>query len=288
MAALLQAVPLRLTAWAFPPVVALPLVAIAALAAVAVGPEARRWRRTRGAPARGAWLRPAGWYAGAWLTLVVALCSPIDVLGDTVSLSLHMVQHLLLGVLFPPLALLGLRGTVAARRLGGSRLVRRLERAVCSPWTGGISFAVGFGVWHLPPLYDAALRAPGVHFLEHATFVAVGVWFWWPVVRPLGRAGAGGLTDIGRLGYLAVAGVVPTVIGLILALAPRPLYAFYVHAPHLAGLPPRTDQLWAGLIMFAAGNLFNFAVFSYLFARLMRGADPDEAPGPGAPSEARW
>ena len=126
-----------------------------------------------------------------------------------------------------------------------------------------------------------------MHFLEHATFVAVGVCFWWPVVRPLGRAGAEALTDIGRLGYLAVAGVVPTVIGLILCLAPHPLYSFYVHAPHLAGLPPKTDQLYAGLTMFAFGNLFNFAVFSYLFARLMGGVDPDEEPIPGVPAEAR-
>ena len=275
MAALLQSVPMRLGAWAFPAAIALPLLALAGLAAVAVGPELGRWRRTGGAADRRSWLRPAGWYAAAWITLVVALCSPIDWAGDTVSLTFHMVQHLLLGVVVPPLALLGLRGTAAAGRLGGSALGRRLERVVGNPWVGGIGFAVGFGVWHLPPLYDAALRTPWVHILEHATFVAVGVGFWWPVLRPLGRPRMGALTDIGRLGYLAVAGVVPTVIGLVLSLAPRPLYSFYVHAPHLVGLPPRTDQLYAGLIMFAAGNLINFAVFSYLFARLMAGADPE-------------
>ena len=195
------------------------------------------------------------YFAGGLLTLFLALESPIDVGGDYYLFSLHMLQHLLLAMIVPPLLLLGLPDRW-----------RAFNRIKVSPLAANIIFNLVLAVWHLPFLYEATLRHQPVHVLEHLSFLAAGVLFWWPIVVPAGRRQA--MSVIGKIAYLGFAGVPPTILGLGFILSPAVIYPFYAAAPRVTPLSPLDDQLAAGLIMFGLGNLIYFAAIWIIFFRL--------------------
>jgi putative membrane protein len=217
--------------------------------------------------------RAAGWsplarlyFAGGLLALFLALESPIDVGGDKYLFSLHMLQHLLLAMVVPPLLLLGL-----------PEEWRAFDRIHVSPLLANVVFNLVLATWHLPFLYEATLRNEPVHVLEHLTFLAVGVLFWWPLLVPDGRAG--GMSVMGKIAYLGFAGVPPTILGLAFIVSPVVLYPFYAAAPRVSPLSPVEDQLVAGLIMFGLGNLIYFAAIWVIFFRLDdKGATAGERP----------
>src|SRR5579864_8585164 len=131
-------------------------------------------------------------------------------------------------------------------------------------------------VWHLPWVYDFALRHPhSLLHVEHATYLLAGMCMWWPVVH--GRFSAGA-----KAAYLFVAFVLASPLGLVLALFPRPIYAFYEHAPRTWGPSPETDQRLAGVTMAAEQALVIFAVFTAFLLRFLR-----EEQGAGAFDELR-
>ncbi len=236
----LQPVPL---AWAFDPAIILGLLAAAA---------GFVYHRNRHAHDRGrAWFFWAG-----LLCFAVALLSPLDYASDRYLLSAHMVQHMLITMVGPPLLLAGL-----PKGLG-----RRLPRFLLNPWLTVLLFNVVLIGWHFPALYDATLRNEGLHVVEHVLFMATAFLFWWPIVGPV-RSGE--MRPLMKIGYMAFAGVPPTVIGMILAIAPAPLYPFYTLAPRLIGeVSAEFDQRLAGVLMFGLGNLIYFVPISVIFFRL--------------------
>jgi putative membrane protein len=206
--------------------------------------------------------RTAGWsplarayFAGGLLVLFLALESPIDVGGDHYLFSLHMLQHLMLAMIVPPLLLLGL-----------PEEWRAFDRFHVSPLAASLIFNLVLAVWHLPFLYEATLRNEPVHVLEHLTFLAAGVLFWWPILVPAGQRHA--MSVIGKIAYLGFAGVPPTILGLAFILAPTVIYPFYAAAPRVTPLSPLDDQLVAGLVMFGLGNLIYFAAIWVIFFTL--------------------
>ena len=192
------------------------------------------------------------YFAGGLLVLFLALESPIDVGGDHYLFSLHMLQHLLLAMIVPPLLLLGL-----------PERWRAFDRFHVSPLAASVIFNVVLAVWHLPFLYEATLRNQSVHVVEHLSFLAAGVLFWWPILVPAGRRHA--LSVIGKIAYLGFAGVPPTILGLAFILSPTVIYPFYAAAPRVTPLSPLDDQLVAGLVMFGLGNLIYFAAIWIVF-----------------------
>ena len=237
---------LSLTSWTWEPSV---LAGTLALAAAYI------WLvRSRG--------RDASWsplarvyFAAGLLAMFVALASPIDTGGDRYLFSLHMLQHLLLAMVVPPLLLLGL-----------PEQWRAFDRVHVSPLAANIVFNMVLAAWHLPFLYEATLRNQPVHVLEHLSFLAVGVLFWWPSLVPTGRPKS--LSVIGKIAYLGFAGVPPTILGLAFILSPTVLYPFYAAAPRVTPLSPLDDQLVAGLVMFGLGNLIYFVAIWVIFFRL--------------------
>jgi putative membrane protein len=212
------------------------------------------------------------YFAGGLLALFVALESPIDVGGDHYLFSLHMLQHLLLAMVVPPLLLLGL-----------PEQWRALNRVRVSPLAASIVFNLVLAVWHLPFLYEATLRSEPVHVLEHLSFLATGALFWWPILVPAGQRGA--MSVIGKIAYLGFAGVPPTILGLAFILSPTVLYPFYAAAPRVTPLSPLDDQLLAGLVMFGLGNLIYFAAIWVIFFRLDdKGATAGDEPTVGVES----
>ena len=224
---------------------------------------------------RGWWLlRRAGvpfvppWRAVAFLcgllTVWIALASPIDAVND-VLLSAHMLQHMLLMMVAPPLILLGaplvpmvcgLPGLVA-RKVAGPILnwpaTVRFGHALTNPVAGLFFMGVVMFAWHLPRLYELALASESWHEVEHATFLVASLIFWWPVVLPW--PGRGQWPRWAMVPYLLVADLQNTVLSAILAFSDRVLYPSYAEAPRVFGLSALQDQVAAGAFMWVVGSL---------------------------------
>lgn len=215
-------------------------------------------------------------FALGLLVGLIALASPLDTGGDLYLLSLHMVQHLLLMMAAPPLLLLGLVG-MRPPADGVAPRLRATWTALTRPWPATILFNAVLGVWHLPALYNTTLTNQPLHVVEHLTFIAVGLAFWWPIVDPIRGPATVPVAPFTKIAALVVAGVPATALGFVFAMAHDAFYDFYARAPRLWGVSAVTDQQWAGVIMLGLGNLIYFAAVSVIFLRLFVNPEQDEA-----------
>ncbi len=206
-------------------------------------------------------LRTASFLAGCAL-LVAALVTPLDTLAREYLVWGHLLQNVVLAEWAPLLLVLGIPPALALR-LTRPRVVRFLTRPyVALPlWVGT------YALWHVPALYDAALRHPSsLLALEHATYVVSGALFWWCVWQDVPHR----LSSMARAGYVFAAFVLSAPLGLVLALVPRPLYDFYAAAPERVwGLSRLEDQQLGGMTMAGEQSIVFFAVFAYWFARFL-------------------
>ena len=205
-----------------------------------------------------------------WLGILViflALASPIDEIGDRYLFSMHMVQHLLLTMIGPPLLLLG-TPEILLKPIIRNRFVFPVARALTLPLVAFFLFNADFWLWHAPSLYNATLTNQNLHILEHMTFIILAVIYWWPMFSPmpedLPRLSLGG-----QVLYLFLGGMPIVALGAGLTFA-APLYAPYIHATRVWGLSPATDQQLGGLIMWVPGNIIYIIVASILFIRWMQ------------------
>src|SRR4051794_32731593 len=118
------------------------------------------------------------------LVLLLALVSPLHALGETYLFSAHMVQHLLLVLVVPPLLILGTPAWMFRRALQWEP-ARKLEAVLGHPFPAWFLVTVAIYAWHLPVLFNATLANPAIHTLEHVIFLVTGTIFWWPVMNPL-------------------------------------------------------------------------------------------------------
>jgi len=246
-----------LSSWSIPPWATFGLLLAAAI-------YLRGWRGLR---ALRSTLFPS-WRLGCFLTglalLWSAIASPLDAFGSLV-LTAHMVQHLLLMVVAPPLILLGspaiplLRGLPrwAARDALGPflnwPLLERLGQALTHPAFCWVAMAVAMLGWHVPAAYELALRSPGWHQVEHACFFITSLLFWWPVIQPWPSAPQWPRWFIPL--YLLLGDVVNTILSGFLCFSNRVLYPTYSAAPQVSSLTPLDDQVAAGAIMWFVGSL---------------------------------
>jgi cytochrome c oxidase assembly factor CtaG len=189
------------------------------------------------------------------LTLWVALETPIDTISDHYLDSVHMVQHVLLGFVAPPLMLLGLSPDMAGV-LSRFPFVREIAEPIAAQViAAGVMIA-----WHLPALYDATLRSESLHVVEHLTFIASGVVLYWPVLQATSAHARWKLSAPFILLYLLVATLPQDAIALVLLFSREPFYAFYLHVPRLVpSLTPIIDQTLAGAALMVLGKA-TFAV----------------------------
>ncbi len=213
------------------------------------------------------------WATGV-LIVFIALESALDIVGDQYLFSVHMVQHLVLAMVAPPLMILGLPpATVDA--LLQSRLGHAV-RVVVNPLFAGSAYFLVLVLWHWPAFFDYALSNPPAHIAQHLSFVAVGMLFWWAVI--LHRPGeAWSLGPIGEVAYLTFGALPAVVVGLTLALLPRPVYTFYLTRSPQLGFSALADQRFGGLIMFIFDNLLMVAVAGYYLWRMFPADGADEA-----------
>jgi len=255
------------TSWTFAPVV---LVALVLYVAV----YGARWRRSReqgGARAAGGG-RLALWLLGI-AVLAAALLSPVDVLGEQFA-SAHMAQHLLIADLAPIALTLALTKHLLRPV---TRRLRRLEQAAGPfghPAFGVVAYVGVMWLWHVPALYDAALEYPAVHTLEHLSFGAAGLLYWWHLLSPIrSRLRLGGL---GPVAYMASTKLLVGLLGVVLAFAPEAFYAYDFTAGPRWGLDAVDDQRVAGLVMALEQSIVMGIALAYLFARMLSESDQED------------
>lgn len=257
--------------WSWEPSIIIGLVLLTAAYIYAAGPL----RRRLGAPPIGR--RQIVCFVLAQATLVLALLSPLDEMGDTYLFSAHMVQHLLLASLWPPLMLCALPAWLVRWALRGG-FFTQIFLFLTYPVVAIILFNVDIYAWHIPVLYDLTLRNEEVHIAEHLTFMAFGLVNFWPILSPLQEQR---LQYPLQVLYLFADGMFMMVLGIVLTFAPMVFYSPYLSAPRLWGISALTDQQLGGLIMWYPGNIPYGVLLVSAFYRWFEG---DESPGPAQAS----
>lgn len=224
-----------------------PLFLVLALAAAAVYARAAR----RDPP--GGW-RVTAFAAGAFL-VAASLNSPLETIAAKRLLLIHLLQNALIADVAPLLLLLGLtpamRAALAAR--GASRI---RSRFVLPVW-----LLAWYGT-HMAPFYDWALRSGWGLNLEHAILIGAGLLFWWPIV-------SGRLSPPAGLGYLGVAFVGSSFLGLAYIFSSSAFYSFYETAPRLWGLSPVRDQNLGGILMNGEQTVVFLLAIGWFILRLL-------------------
>src|SRR5580658_279522 len=206
--------------------------------------------------------------------LLLALISPISYFDITLQWD-HMVQHVLLLLVAPPLILLAdpfrtvwagylaaqgrpivIEGTWPARAMGKLHSGPRAAAVVVA------LFSVDLLLWHLPPIYNATLRIASVHDLEHLTFLVVGLLFWDQVIAPLHAAGR--LSLVGRGVVVMVGMFVSWGLAIVIGYATHPLYAYPTPT---GGLSLIADQEIAAGVMWVPGSVPFLIALLYLGIR---------------------
>lgn len=255
-------------AWAPDPLVAFNLATLAAVYALGLR---RLWARDGGAKV--VTPRRAGAFAAGLVVLVAALLSPLAAVAEELNW-VHMVQHMLLMNVAAPLVVLGapLRVTlwalpVGARRAWGGALGR------LDGWRPGgyllgqallmwALYGLVLWVWHVPRFYEAALRAPRLHDLQHLSFFVVSCLFWRVLLDPVRRLA---LSRALSVVYLFATSLHATLLGVFMALSPAAWYPIYEPRVRAWGLTALEDQQVAGLIMWMPACMIYAAIAAVLF-----------------------
>ena len=189
----------------------------------------------------------------ALILLLVVYVTPLHTIALHYLLSIHFLQNVVTAEWAPGLVVFAVSPVL------GREVARFIHPLLALPiWLATYFF------WHVPAIYDAALRRPDwLLHLEHLSYFVAGVLMWWPVVH-------GRWSDGAKAVYLFAAFVLASPIGLLLALLPSPVYDFYKDAPQLWGLSDLADQQIAGVTMAVEQAIVFFAVFAYYFARFLR------------------
>src|SRR5882724_8781941 len=210
---------------------------------------------------------PLAFFAGC-AALLAALNGPLHDLSDWYLFSAHMVQHLVLTLVVPPLLLKGLPAEMAdalLRPLLARPLTAAVARTVTRPLPAFSLYAVGLIGWHLPAPYNAALEIHGWHVVEHLVLLVTAVLGWWPVLSP-SRA-LPPLPYAAQLPYLFVFGMPMTVVASMISGAEQVLYPFYEAAPRIVDLTPLADQRLGGIIMWVPSGLIPLTAFTIVYFR---------------------
>jgi putative membrane protein len=230
--------------------------------------------------------RFAGFFAGL-VTLVLALNGPLHDLSDFYLFSAHMVQHLLLTLVVPPLLLLGTPAWMADRLL--APLLRRdatgwVVRTVTRPVPALAAYTAALVLWHLPVTYELALRVHGWHVVQHLSLMAAACVGWWPVLSP--SALVPRLHYGAQILYVFALGMPMTVVAAMITGAESLLYPSYASAPRLFDLTPFADQRLGGVIMWVPAGLVPLLAFTAIFFRWAASEAEDEIAGSEPPLPA--
>jgi cytochrome c oxidase assembly factor CtaG len=249
-------------AWTFDPFVVIPLLASAALYGAGA---ASLWRAAGLGRGIRAW--QAACYAAGWLTLAGALVSPLHWLGEHL-FTFHMIEHEIVMAVSAPLFVLARpigaflwalpkRVRVQVSGLLHGRSVRAAWRWMTHPRVATLAHGLAIWVWHAPALFDAAVRDVTMHRLQHLSFFVTALLFWWSMLRTADRGSAAW--------HIFVTMLHTSVLGALMALAPRVLYQAQTLQAPAWGLTPLEDQQLAGVVMWVpAGTIYAGAALAFI------------------------
>jgi len=184
-------------------------------------------------------------------TIWLALETPIDTISDYFLDSVHMLQHVLLAFVAPPLLLLGLSRDMAGQVMRFPGL-----RAATEPVPAQVMAAMIMIVWHLPFLYELTLYNESVHVLEHLMFVASGVILYWPILEATSAHAGWTMSAGAKLVYVLLATLPQDGVALALIFSRVPFYEYYTNAPRLIpGYTALIDQTIAGALLMIFGKV---------------------------------
>ncbi len=259
--------------WSWEPWVVACLLTSAGLYAIGA---ARLWAHA--GTGRGVSALQAGNFAVGWLILVLALLGPLDSLGDKL-FSAHMIQHELLMIAAAPLLVLGrpLAIWVWALPTAWRRVVGGFFRSpgwrvpwlvVTGPMMAWVLHAFALWLWHIPALFEAALKNEAIHILQHISFLGTALIFWWSVLG----------TDSRRSSGLALLSIFTTMVhtgalGAILTLSRTAWYPGYADTTFQFDMTPLQDQQIGGLVMWVpTGFVYIASGLAVAFRLLQRTA----------------
>jgi putative membrane protein len=206
-----------------------------------------------------------GWRQACFYGGFVVIAAALTSLGSASQelLYVHMIEHLLLGDIAALLIVLGLTGPLIAPILKIA-FFNRL-RVLAHPLIAFPLWAIDLYVWHLPTLYQAALRHSGIHALEHAMFLGLGINMWMCLFGPLPMPSWFG--NGAKLAYIVAVRLTGTVLGNIFLWSGTVFYPFYLHGDAIHHISPLADQNIAGAIMMVEESLLTLGLFCWLFLR---------------------
>jgi putative membrane protein len=208
------------------------------------------------------------------IVVFASLNGPLHDLSDTYLFSAHMVQHLLLTMLFPPLIVVGVPGWML-RPLLENRAVSVIARFFTKPIICFTVFNLVIAGWHLPVFYNAAMANHNIHILEHLMFMSAAVLMWWPLTSQL--------PELPRLSYPAqmlycFLMIIPmSIVAIYISMAEQVLYPAYSAAPRITSLSPLDDQLLGGLIMWVPGGMIFMIIMTVIFFKWAARGEDDAA-----------
>jgi putative membrane protein len=205
--------------------------------------------------------------------LFISLNGPIHELSDFYLFSAHMVQHLLLTLVMPPLLLMGLPAWVGRLVLRRSALAAS-ARILTAPLIAFGIYNVVFAGWHLPQFYNWALENHNAHIVQHLMFIGAALLVWWPVVDPVPELQR--MSSPARMLYLFALGIPMSVVSALITLSEDVLYAWYSEAPRVFSLSALDDQQMGGLIMWVPGMMVYWVAITILFFRWSNREERDE------------
>jgi putative membrane protein len=203
-------------------------------------------------------------FVSGWAFLWIGADYPMHDIGEKYLFSVHMVQHMLFSLVAPGLLIIGIPPWLQKKLWGTGRRAQVL-RVLGRPGIAGVLYTVWLLFSHWPTAMDLALRHEPVHFLFHLTLFSTASLMWFPVLNrdpdlPM-------LSEVGRMLYVFLQSVMPTVPASFFTLAERPLYPFYAHAPRPFSLDAVSDQQIAGAIMKVGGGAILWLVIAVMFFR---------------------
>jgi cytochrome c oxidase assembly factor CtaG/ferredoxin len=225
---------------------------------------ARGWRRLRRRRPREFGVARLASFLSGVAAILLAVASPLDAFAGLL-LTAHMIQHLLLLMVAPPLLLYGapylpiLRGLPArVLRHGAGPFLASPElqwfgRKLTHPLVCWLAFTIASLTWHTPELYELALRSPFWHGVEHLCFLGAALLFWWPVIQPAPSRAQ--WPRWAMIPYLFLADFQNTALAAFLIFCDRAIYPSYAAAPRLLNLSPLEDQAAAGAVMWVPGSV---------------------------------
>jgi len=237
----------------------------------------RGWLRLRSTSAKPISARRAGSFFIGMFLIWTALASPLAGF-DHQLLTAHMAEHLLLMTLAPPLIWLG--APIIAFREGLPQrfvqaiiepalrlpVIQRVGRSLGQPTFCWLAAAAALVLWHIPGIFTLGLKSGTWHMIEHASFLATGLLFWWPVVQPWPSVSR---PDLSMIVYLFLATLPCDIMAGLLVFGERVVYSIYFSSSRPFGLSALEDQQCAGALMWTCVTVVYLVVGAILTTRLL-------------------